>query len=107
MITKTDFAAKLSSLNKKITKNKTDLLFVQNELNQPKTFDFSYLRGKNYFDESGTQNYYIFQSLVKYFKVAHINTVKYILSWKGRGLSDTTTESIKTSSYSLNPSIDY
>ena len=32
LIAKTDFDTKLSSLNRKITKNKTDHLLVQNEL---------------------------------------------------------------------------
>ena len=42
LITKTDFDAKLSGFNRKITKNKTDHLLVQNELNKLKTFDSSY-----------------------------------------------------------------
>ena len=33
LITKTDFDAKLLGLNRKITKNKTDHLLVQDELN--------------------------------------------------------------------------
>ena len=33
LITKTDFDAKLSSLNKKITSNKTKDLLVENDLN--------------------------------------------------------------------------
>ena len=33
LITKTEFDSKLSSLNRKITKNKTDHLLVQNKLN--------------------------------------------------------------------------
>ena len=37
LVTKTDFDAKLSSLNRKITKNKTDHLIVKNELNKLKT----------------------------------------------------------------------
>ena len=41
LIRKTDFDAKLSSLNRKITKNKTKLLLVENELTNLKTFDFS------------------------------------------------------------------
>ena len=45
-IAKTDFDAKLSSLNRKITKNKTDHLRVQNELKKLKTFDSSYFHGK-------------------------------------------------------------
>ena len=73
MITKTDFNAKLSALNRKITKNKSKHLLVENELNKLKTFDSSYFRGKNYFDEDGTQNYYIFQPISKYLKVAYVN----------------------------------
>ena len=34
---KTDFDAKLSGFNRKITKNKTDHLLVKNELNKLKT----------------------------------------------------------------------
>ena len=54
LVTKTDFDAKLSGLNRKITKNKTDHLLVQNELNKFKTFDSSYFIGKNYFENDGT-----------------------------------------------------
>ena len=60
---KTDFDAKLSNLNRKITKNKTKHLLVENELNKLKTFDSSYYRSKNYFEEDGTQNYLIFQPM--------------------------------------------
>ena len=42
LITKTDFDVKLSSLNKKITSNKTRHLLVENELKKLKTFDLSY-----------------------------------------------------------------
>ena len=45
LITKTDFDAKLSGLNKKITQNKTKQLLVENELNELKTFDSSYFIG--------------------------------------------------------------
>ena len=45
LITKTDFDAKLSSFNRKITKNKSKHLLVENELNKLKTFDSSYFRG--------------------------------------------------------------
>ena len=73
MITKTDFDAKLSGLNRKITKNKSKHLLLKNELNKLKTFDSSYFRGKNYFDENGAQNYYIFQPISKYLKVAYVS----------------------------------
>ena len=56
LITKTDFDAKLSSLNKKITSNKTKHLLVENELNKLKTFDSSYFIGKSHFNEDETQN---------------------------------------------------
>ena len=69
LITKTDFDAKLSSLNRKITQNKSKHLLVENELNKLKTFDSSYYNGKSYFEEDGTPNYLIFQPLNKYFKV--------------------------------------
>ena len=42
LITKTDFDAKLLSLNRKITENKTENLLVKNPLNKLKTFDSSY-----------------------------------------------------------------
>ena len=55
MIAKTDFDAKLSSLNKRITQNKTEQLVVESELNKLKTFDSGYLIGKSHFEEHGTQ----------------------------------------------------
>ena len=42
LITKRDFDVKLSSLNRKITSNKTKHLLVENELKQLKTFYLSY-----------------------------------------------------------------
>ena len=102
MITKTDFDAKLSNLNRKITTNKTKHLLVENELNKLKTSDSSYFIGKSYFDEDGTQNYLVFQLLNKYFKLI-TNTV-FILSWQSKGLS---TENINPPTASLSPSINY
>ena len=52
--------AKLLGKNRKITKNKSKHLLVENESNKLKTFDSSYFCSKNYFDEDGIQNYYIF-----------------------------------------------
>ena len=70
------------------------------------TSDLSCFRGKNYFDECGFQSYYLFQPIFKYLKLNPVNTVIYILSWKSRGLYDTTIESIKTINYLFNPRID-
>ena len=85
MITKTDFYAKLLSLNKKIATNKTKNLLVENELNQLKTFDSSYFIGKSHIEEDGTQNHLVFQPINKYFKV--IANTDYVSSWKSKGLS--------------------
>ena len=52
-------------------------------------------------------NYYIFQPISKYLKVAHVNDITYILSWKSNGLNDGKIESIKTNNYSLNPHMDH
>ena len=45
LVTKTDFDATLSSLNRKIAANKSKNLLVQNEMNKLKTFDSSYFIG--------------------------------------------------------------
>ena len=72
LVTKTDFDAKLSSLNRKITKNKIDQLLVQNDFKKLKTFDSSYFIGKSHFEEDGVQNYLIFQPLSKYLLVIYL-----------------------------------
>ena len=98
LVKKTDFDNKLSNLNRKIVSNKTKDISIAEEL--------SYFHGKNYFDEDGDQNYYIFQPISKYLKVSNVNNINYILSWKSRGLNDIKLESIKTNNYLLNPCTD-
>ena len=105
MITKKDFDARLSSLNKKITSNKTKNLLVENELNKLKTFDSSYVIGKSHFEEDGTQNYLVFQPLNKYFKV--IDNTDFVSSWKSKGLSAETIKLPTTSYNSLTPIVSY
>ena len=85
-MTKTEFDSKLSNLNRKITANKSKHLLVDNELNKLKTFYSSYFIGKSHFEEDGTQNYLVFQPIIRYFKLT-ANT-DYISSWKSKGLSD-------------------
>ena len=84
MITKTDFDAKLSSLNRKITQNKKKHLLAESKLNKLKTFDSSYFIGKSHFEDNGVQNYSIFQPINKYFKV--ITNTGYVSSWNSKGL---------------------
>ena len=69
-MTQTDFDAKMSSLNRKITSNKTKHLLFENELKNLKTFDLSYFIGKSHFDEDGAQNYFVFQSMLEYFTLS-------------------------------------
>ena len=106
LITKTDFDDKLSNLNRKITKNKTDHLLVQNELKRLETFDLSYFIGKNYFEEDGAQNYFVFQPLFRYFKLNSNNT-NTILSWRSKGLSVNAIKPPSTSNNSLAPTLNY
>ena len=106
MITKTEFDAKLSNLNRKITKNKTDHLLVQKELDKLKTFDSSYFIGKSHFEEDGTPNYLMFQSLNKYFKVGYGNFY-YVLSWTYKGLSNESIKPPTISDSSLTPILNY
>ena len=68
--------------------------------------DFSYYHGKNYFDEDGALNYYVFQPLFKYLEVAHVGNITHILSWKSSGLHDTKIKAIVTTNYLLNPRIN-
>ena len=84
LITKTEFDAKLTSLNSKITKSKRKHLLVQNKLKKLKTLDLSCFIGKSHFEEDGTQNYLVFQPLNGYFKIGNSD---YVLSWKSKGLS--------------------
>ena len=95
----------MSSLNRKITQNKTKHLFVKNELNKLKTFYLSYVIGKSHFDEDDTQNYLAFQPIKKYFKV--ITNIDYVSSWKSKGLSAENIKPSTTSDNSLTPIVDY
>ena len=101
LITKTDFDAKLSSLNKKITANKTKHFLNDNDL--------SYYRGKQYFDEgSGKQNYLVFLTMGKYFKLnSVVGVIDRVLSWQSKGLSNKSIKPPTTSDNSLTPELNY
>ena len=105
LIARTDFDAELSSLNKKITQNKTKYLVVENELNKLKTFDSSYFLGKSHFKDYGTQNHLVFQTLNKYFKV--ITNTDHITSWKSKGLSAESVKPPTISDNRLTPAVSY
>ena len=108
MITKTDFDAKLLTLNRKVTANKTKHLLVENELKKLKTFDSIYFTGKNYFEEDGTQNCLVFQPMYRYFKgIAGVGSGDYIYYWKSKGLSDENITAPFAPNNFLNPSLEY
>ena len=108
LITKTDFDAKLSSLNKKITANKSNHLVVENEMKKLKTFDSTYIIGKSHFEEDGAQNYLVFQPMYRYFKIiAGARNGSYIYYWISKGLSDEKSNSIKTCNHSITPKSSY
>ena len=102
-VSNTGFDSKLARANV-ITKRNFDEESIEIETNIKKlqTFDSSYFRGKNYFNEDGTQNYLVFQPIHKYCKL-NANTW-YILSWKSKGLS---TENISPPNTNFSPSINY
>ena len=72
------------------------------------TFDSIYFRGKSHFEEDGTQNYLVFQSMYRYFKrVIGLTTGNYIYFWKSKGLSDENITDPTTRDYKLNPQLSY
>ena len=106
MITKTDFDAKLSILNRKITLNQTKHLLIENELKKLIRFDSISFRGKSHFENCGTQNWSVFQSMQRYLKTVTASDSN-ILSWKSKGLSEESVKTPITSSKMLNSSLCY
>ena len=111
LVKKTDYDTKVTEIEKKLTDHNQDKYIDNSRFNTLATNFFNAsiaqanLITKTDFD--ATQNYYIFQPISKYLKVANVNNTNYIISWKSRGLSDIKIESIKTNNYSLNPRMDH
>ena len=91
----------MSSLNRKITANKTKHFLNDNDL--------SYYRGKQYFDEeSSEQNYLVFLPLRKYFKLNSVaGAADSVLSWQSKGLSNKSIKPPTTANNSLIPELNY
>ena len=91
----------MSSLNRKITANKTKHFLNDNE--------FSYYRGKHYFDEGrGKQNYLVFLPIKKYFKLnSVVGVIDRVLSWRFKGISNESIRPPTTSNNSRNPKLSY
>ena len=71
--------------------------------NDLKNINLDYFRGKSYFDEDATQNYLVFQSMLKYFT---ISSSIWVTKWKSKGLSNEGLVVISASNNSLSPSIN-
>ena len=69
------------------------------------TFDSNYFICKSHFDEDGTQNYFVFQTISQYFKV--ITNTDYVSPWKSEGLSSESIKPPTTSHNSLTPALNY
>ena len=70
-----------------------------------KTLDSSYFIDKSGFEEDGTQNYLIFQTINRYFKV--IANTDCVSSRKPKGLSAENITAPTTSDNSLTPALSY
>ena len=105
MVTKADFNNSVSSLDSKIAANKTKSESIENGLKKLQTIDSSYFISKSHFEETGTQNYLVFQPLCKCFKV--IASTDYVSSWKSKGLSNKTIKPPSTSDNSLTRAVSY
>ena len=105
--------AKLSSINRKITSNKTKHLLVENGLKELKKLSeksalvmcYIFITTSRFDGGDGFQDYLIFQPVHRYIKI--ITNTKYISEWKSKGLSDESIKPPPTSDNSLTPLIDY
>ena len=74
LVQKTTFKSELKKVDDKASESSSKVLSYEHKLKQREDIinDIervaSYFRGKNYFDEDGTQNYLAFQGVYKYFE---------------------------------------
>ena len=100
------FDSKLPQANVITNRNfDAKIIELENNIKKLQTFDSSYFRGKNYFDEDGKQNYLVFLPISRYFRL--ISNTKYISLWKSKGLSDETITPYATCDNSLTTWIHY
>ena len=108
LIRKPDFDFKLKGISDRFAKHKTKYLLVENEPKKLQKFDAAYFRGKSHFEEDGTQNYLVFQTMCRYFKrIAGVGRGNYIYFWKSKGLSDERLDSITASNYKHTPELSF
>ena len=75
----------INSLVKK-SDYKTMIKGIEHNIKELQAYDLSYFRGKQYFDEGdGKENYLLFVSMGKYFKLNSIaNVIDRVLSWRSK-----------------------
>ena len=87
LIRKPDFDSRLKKISDRVTKNKTKLFLVENELKKLQTLESSYFLCRSYFDGTdGAQNSLVFQVGEKYFKNNSGSNSSKISIWKSKGL---------------------
>ena len=98
----------ISSLVKKSDYN-TTITGIENNIKKLEKYDLSYFRGKQYFDEGdGKQNYLVFLSMRKYFKLnSVVNVIDRVLSWRSKEISNESIKPPTTSDNSLTPKLNY
>ena len=83
-------------------------MLFENELKKLLKFDAAYFRGKSHFEEDGTQNYLVFQTVCSYFKrIASVGSGNYIYFWKFKSLSDERLDSITASKHKTTPELSF
>ena len=96
LVAKSNLDNGVSSLDSKITENKTKSKSIENELKKLKTLDLSYFIGKSHL---------VFQPLLRYFK---LNAgAGHISSWESKWLSAETIEPPSTSDIVINPKLNF
>ena len=97
-----------NSLVKKTDYN-IEIAGIKLNINKLQSYDLSYFKGKQYFDEgSGKQNYLVFLPMEKYFNLnSVVGVTDRVLSWQSKGLSNESIKPPTTSNNSLNPGLGY
>ena len=85
LIKKSDYDTKIKEIENKYVSNTgfdtklaqaNVIIELEKNIKKLQTFDLSYFRGKNYFDEDDTQNYLVLTPISRYFRL--IANTKYI-----------------------------
>ena len=87
LLTKTDSDNKLTSINKRITSNKTKHLEVQKKANSLITNDYNVFLGRMHFTGNDrSQNAFVYQPTLDKLKLKKYKGTDYALSWKSNGV---------------------